>query len=65
MWLRWWTRKLDTVPGMPGSNPSADKNFSFCNFWLFRVPRTWTYGRIQMKSNMTFIQGNRSIERER
>ena len=36
----------------------------FCNVHLFRVPRSWT-GSVQMKSSMTFIQGNRCIERER
>ena len=36
----------------------------FCNVHLFRVPRSWT-GSVQMKSSMTFIGGNRCIERER
>ena len=36
----------------------------FCNAYLFRVPRSWT-GSVQMKSSMTFIRGNRCIERER
>ena len=34
----------------------------FCNGHLFRVPRSWT-GSVQMKSSMTFIRGNRYIER--
>ena len=38
--------------------------FLFCYFHLFRVPHTWT-GRVQMKSSMSFIQGNRCIEREK
>ena len=36
----------------------------FCNAHLFRVPRSWT-GSVQMKSSMTFIRGNRCIEREK
>ena len=36
----------------------------FCNVHLFRVPHSWT-GSIQMKSGMTFIRGNRCIEREK
>ena len=36
----------------------------FCNVHLFRVPRSWT-GNIQMKPCITFIRGNRCIERER
>ena len=36
----------------------------FCNGHLFRVPRSWT-GSVQMKSSMTFIRGNRYIEREK
>ena len=36
----------------------------FCNVRLFRVPRSWT-GSVQMKSSMTFIRGNRCIEREK
>ena len=31
--------------------------FSFCNFRLFRVPRSSTF-QIQMKSSTTFIRGN-------
>ena len=45
-----------------GSNPTVHK--IFCNVYLFRVPRSWT-GTIQMKSSMTFIRGNRCIEREK
>ena len=48
--------------GVGGSNPTVDK--IFCNAYLFRVPRSWT-GSVQMKSRMTFIRGNRCIERER
>ena len=33
-------------------------------FCLFRVPRNWT-GSVQMKSSMTFIRGNRCIERQK
>ena len=36
----------------------------FRNVHLYRVPRSWT-GIVQMKSSMTFIRGNRCIERER
>ena len=36
----------------------------FCNVHLFRVPRSWT-GSVQMKSSITFIRGNRCIEREK
>ena len=36
----------------------------FCNVHLFSVPRSWT-GSVQMKSSMTFIRGNRCIEREK
>ena len=36
----------------------------FCNVHLFRVPRSWTCS-VQMKSSMTFIQGNRCMEREK
>ena len=36
----------------------------FCNVHLFRVPLSWT-GSVQMKSSMTFIQGNRCIQREK
>ena len=32
--------------------------------FLYRVPRSWT-GSVQMKSSMTFIRGNRCIEREK
>ena len=63
MWLKRWTRKLDTMP-CEDSNPTVNKKFSFCNFRLFRVPRSWT-GSIQMKSSLTFIRGNMWIEREK
>ena len=36
----------------------------FCNAYLFRVPCSWT-DSVQMKSSMTFIRGNRCIEREK
>ena len=36
----------------------------FCNVDLFRVARSWT-GGVQMKSSMTFIRGNRCIDREK
>ena len=36
----------------------------FCNVYLFRVPLSWT-GSVQMKSSMTFIRGNRYIDREK
>ena len=36
----------------------------FCNVHLFRVPCSCT-GSVQMKSSMTFIRGNRFIEREK
>ena len=48
--------------GVGGSNPTVDKNF--CNVLFYRVPHNWT-GSVQMKSSMTFIRGNRCIERER
>ena len=38
--------------------------FFFCNDHLFCVPRSLT-GSVQMKSSMTFIPGNRCIEREK
>ena len=47
--------------GVGGSNPAVDK--IFCNVHLFRVPLSWT-GSVRMKSSMTFIRGNRCIERE-
>ena len=59
LWKR-WTCNLEA--GVDGSNPTGDK--IFCNFHLFRVPRSLT-GSVQMKSSMTFIRGNRCIERER
>ena len=37
---------------------------SFCNVHLFRVPCSWT-GSVQIKSSMTFIRGNRCIERKK
>ena len=55
--------KLETA-SCEGSNPTEDKNFSFCYFRLFRVPRTWA-GHIQMKSSMTFIRDKRCIESEK
>ena len=45
-----------------GSNPAVDK--IFCNVNLFCVPLSWI-GRVQMKSSMTFIPGNRCIERKK
>ena len=36
----------------------------FCYVHLFHVPRSWN-GSVQMKSSMTFIRGNRCIEREK
>ena len=36
----------------------------FCNFHLFRVPRSWT-GSVQMKSSMTFFRCNRCLGREK
>ena len=48
--------------GVVGSNPTVDK--IFCNVHLLCVPRSWT-GSVQMKSSMTFIRGNRFIEREK
>ena len=36
----------------------------FLNVHLFRVPRSWT-GSVQMESSMTFIRGNRCIERQK
>ena len=35
----------------------------FCNVHLFRIPHSWT-GSFQMKSSMTFIRGNRYIEKD-
>ena len=61
-WWERWTCNLEAVRGVAGSNPTADK--IFCNVRLFRVPRSWT-GSVQMKSSMTFIRGNRCIEREK
>ena len=46
--------------GVGGSNPTVDK--IVYNAYLFRVPRSWI-GTVQMKSSMTFIPGNRCIER--
>ena len=42
------------------------KSYRWQDFFvhLFRVPRSWT-GSVQMKSSMTFIRDNRSIEREK
>ena len=51
-----------TPCGVGDSNPAVDK--IFCNVHLFRVPRS-LIGSGQMKSSMTFIRGNRCIERER
>ena len=48
--------------GVGGSNPTVGK--IFCNVHLFRVPDSWTCS-VQMKSSMTFIRGNRCIEREK
>ena len=45
-----------------GSNPTNDK--IFCNVHLFHVPCSWS-GSVQMESNMTFVRGNRCIEREK
>ena len=56
-----WTCSLEA--GVDGSNPTMDTIF-FCNIHLFRVPRSCT-GSVQMKSSMTFIRGNRCIEREK
>ena len=39
-------------------------NKIFFNVHLFRVPLSWTCS-VQMKSSITFIQGNRCIKREK
>ena len=49
--------------GVGGSNPTVDDKI-FLNVHLFRVPRSWT-SSVQMKPSMTFIRGNRCIEREK
>ena len=36
----------------------------FCNVNLVRVARSWT-SSVHMRSSMTFIRGNRCIEREK
>ena len=59
--LRLWTCKLVSLP-CEGSNLTL--NNIFCNFHLFRVPRSWA-GSVQMKSRMTFIRGKKCIEREK
>ena len=59
-WWEWWTCNLEAVRG--GSNPTVGK--IFCNVHLFRVPRSCA-GSVQMKSSITFIRGNRCIEREK
>ena len=49
------------VPGM-GLNPTMDKDFSFCNFRLFRAPGRSTCP-IKMTPSMIFSNGYRCIER--
>ena len=61
VWSRRWTCNLKTVR-VGGSNPTVDK--ICCNVHLFSVPRSLT-DSVQMKSSMTFIRGNRCIEREK
>ena len=61
-WWERWTRNLEAVRCVAGSNHTVDK--IFCNVRLFRVPRSWT-GSVQVKSSMTFIRCNRCIEREK
>ena len=63
-WWERWTWNLEAVRGVAGSNPTVDDRGIFCNVRLFRVPRSWT-GSVQMKSSMTFIRGNRCIDREK
>ena len=48
--------------GVGVSNPTVDT--IFCNVYLFRVPRSWS-DSVQMKSSITFIRGNRCLEREK
>ena len=45
-----------------GSSPAAGKDFSFCIFRFPRLLSSWTLP-IQVKSSMSFIRGNKCIER--
>ena len=60
-WSRRWTCDLEAVPWWC-SNPTVDNIFG--NIHLFRVPRSLT-DSVQMKSSITFIQGNSCIEWEK
>ena len=55
-------RAADLPCDVGGSNPIMDN--ILCNAYLFLVLRSWP-GSVQMKSSMTFIRGNRCIEREK
>ena len=61
-WRERWTCNLEAVRDVASSNPTVER-FN-CNVRLVRFPRSWT-GSVQIKSSMTFIRGNRCIERER
>ena len=57
-WWERWTCNLEAVR-CHWFESYRGQDF-FCNVHLFRLPRS-----VQMKSSMTFIRGNRCIEREK
>ena len=61
-WLERWTCNVEAMRCF-WLESYRGQDF-FCNVHLFRFPRKWT-GSVQMKSSMTFIRGNRCIEREK
>ena len=60
----WWRRSTCNLEAVPSCGFESYRRLIFCNDVLFRVPLSWT-GSVQMKSSMTFIGGNRCIEREK
>ena len=61
-WWKRWTYNLEALRCW-WFESYRGQDFS-CNVHLFRVPRSWT-GSVQIKSSMTFVRGNRCIEREK
>ena len=52
------------MEAVPSLGFESYRGQDFCNVHLFRISLRWT-GCVYMKSSMTFIRGNRCIEREK
>ena len=60
----WWSRSTCNLKAVQSWGFESCRGQDICNVHLFRVPLSWT-GSVQMISSMTFIPGDRCIEREK